>query len=161
MVVETGVVRHGRGRNVPSAIAGQLETLGGCAGSGVQNSQGMRLISGEVERRTPRSTKQKRERRQLLLPSGNGYRAGVKPCHFPPFLRVPGKAGAPAILPIRADTNVKTPMGNHAAALVLEEKLSPPSSHCLTMGSIPFPRLRRPHSLAAPQRYGPAIQVRQ
>ncbi len=63
VVVGTGVVRHGRGRNGPSAIAGQLETLGGCAGSGVQNSQGMRLISGEVERRTPRSAKQKRERR--------------------------------------------------------------------------------------------------
>ena len=40
VVVGTGVVRHGGRRNVPSAIAGQLETLGGCAGSGVQVLKG-------------------------------------------------------------------------------------------------------------------------
>ncbi len=40
MVVGTGVVRHGRRRNGPSAIAGQLETLGSCAGSGVQVLKG-------------------------------------------------------------------------------------------------------------------------
>ena len=40
--------------------------------------------------------------------------------------------------------------------LCWKEKNSPPSCHFLTMASIPFPRLPRPHSLVAPQRDGTA-----
>ena len=50
-----------------------------------RGSQGMRLVSGEVERRTPRSAKQKRERRQLLLAIGKRIPGGRETLPLPTF----------------------------------------------------------------------------
>ena len=119
--------------------------------------QGMRLISGEVERRTPRSAKQKRERRQLLWLKGKRIPGGRK---------ILATSHLSFAFPARPERPPSCPSGQFEHSKrrwetmrrwCWKEKNSPPSSHCLTMGSIPLPR---PHLLVAQQRNGPAIKAR-
>ena len=141
VVVGTGVVRHGRRRNVPSAIAGQLETLGGCAGSGVQVLKGCVSYPAKLSAAPHAQPSRNEKDANSFSSSGNGYRAGVKPCHFPPFLCVPGKAGAPAILPVWADLKSRNADGKPCGDVCAGETLSRPGTLAISPRSCRTNRL--------------------
>ena len=85
VVVGTGVVRHGRGRNVPSAIAGQLETLGSCAGSGVQVLKGCVSYPAKLSAAPHAQPSRNEKDANSFCHRETDTGRGVKPCQLPTF----------------------------------------------------------------------------
>ena len=115
-------MRRGRGRNGPSAIAGQLETLGGCAGSGVQVLKGCVSYPAKLSAAPHAQPSRNEKDANSFGLKGNGYRAGVKSLPLPTFpLRSRQGRSARHPAPFGQNRTAETPMGNHAAMFVPEE----------------------------------------